>query len=168
MEAVQEFISITPWTTVFSICNLLILCALFKKFLFKPVMKVLEDRQKEIDGTYQAAAQTREQAENLQKQYADRMSGARAEADEIVRSATQTAQKRGDAIVAEASSQAARMKQKAASEIELEKRKAFGELQTELADMAVDIASKVVGREITNRDQQDLVDDFIRNAGDNK
>ena len=49
-NAVQEFISITPWTIIFSICNLLILFALVKKFLFKRVMAILDARQQEIDG----------------------------------------------------------------------------------------------------------------------
>ena len=65
MNTVQEFISITPWTIVFSICNLLILCALIKKFLFKPVMSVLEARQKEIDDIYGAADKDRSDAEAL-------------------------------------------------------------------------------------------------------
>ena len=49
MNAVQEFISITPWTIIFQICNLLILFALIKKFLFKRVMAVLDARQQEIE-----------------------------------------------------------------------------------------------------------------------
>ena len=168
MNTVQEFISITPWTIVFSICNLLILCALIKKFLFKPVMSVLEARQKEIDDIYGAADKDRSDAEALKAEYTRKMSGARAEADGIVRTAMDSARRKSDAIVSEANSQAARMKQKAQSEIEQEKRKAFAELQGELSGMAVDIAEKMVEREINDRDYQALVDDFIRNAGDAK
>ena len=65
MKAVQEFISITPWTIVFQICNLLILCALIKKFLFKRVMGVLEARQQELDGLYDAAGKDREDAAKM-------------------------------------------------------------------------------------------------------
>ena len=168
MNAVQEFISITPWTIVFSICNLLILCALIKKFLFKPVMSVLEARQKEIDDIYGAADKDRSDAEALKAEYTRRMSGARAEADGIVRTAMDSARRKSDQIVNEANSQAARMKQKAQSEIEQEKRKAFAELQGELSGMAVDIAEKMVEREINGKDHQTLIDDFIRNAGDVK
>ncbi|MGN0803356.1 MAG: F0F1 ATP synthase subunit B [Candidatus Faecivicinus sp.] len=168
MNTVQEFISITPWTIVFSICNLLILCALIKKFLFKPVMSVLEARQKEIDDIYGAADKDRSDAEALKAEYTRRMSGARAEADGIVRTAMDSARRKSDQIVNEANSQAARMKQKAQSEIEQEKRKAFAELQGELSGMAVDIAEKMVEREINGKDHQTLIDDFIRNAGDVK
>lgn len=168
MNTVQEFISVTPWTIVFSICNLLILCALIKKFLFKPVMSVLEARQKEIDDIYGAADKDRSDAEALKAEYTRRMSGARAEADGIVRTAMDSARRKSDQIVNEANSQAARMKQKAQSEIEQEKRKAFAELQGELSGMAVDIAEKMVEREINGKDHQSLIDDFIRNAGDVK
>jgi len=166
VNAVQEFISITPWTLVFSICNLLILCLLVKKYLFKPVMNILEARQKEIDDIYGAADQDRAEAKELKDEYARKMSGAREEADGIVRTAVDTARRRSEQIVGEANSQAAHLKQKAAAEIEQEKRKAFEELQSELSGMAVDIAAKMVGREIDEKDHQALVDEFIRNVGD--
>ena len=168
MNAVQEFISITPWTIVFSICNLLILCALIKKFLFKPVMSILEARQKEIDDIYGEADKDRNEAAELKTEYTRRMSGARAEADGIVRTAMDSALRKSDQIVSDANSQAARIKERAASEIEQERRKAFAELQGELSGMAVDIAAKMVGREINEKDQQALVDEFIRNAGEDQ
>ena len=168
MNAVQEFISITPWTIVFSICNLLILCALIKKFLFKPVMSILEARQKEIDDIYGEADKDRNEAAELKTEYTRRMSGARAEADGIVRTAMDSARRKSYQIVSDANSQAARMKERAASEIEQERRKAFAELQGELSGMAVDIAAKMVGREINEKDQQALVDEFIRNVGEDQ
>lgn len=168
MNAVQEFISVTPWTIVFSICNLLILCLLIKKFLFKPVMAVLEARQKEIDDIYGAADKDRSDAKDLKDEYTRKMSGAREEADGIVRTAMDSARRKSDQIVSEANSQAARMKQRAAEEIEQERRRAFSELQGELSGMAVDIAAKMVEREINEKDHQALVDEFIRNVGDAK
>lgn len=168
MNAVQEFISVTPWTIVFSICNLLILCLLIKKFLFKPVMAVLEARQKEIDDIYGAADKDRSDAKDLKDEYTRKMSGAREEADGIVRMAMDSARRKSDQIVSEANSQAARMKQRAAEEIEQERRRAFSELQGELSGMAVDIAAKMVEREINEKDHQALVDEFIRNVGDAK
>ena len=65
MNGVQEFFSIVPWTIIFQYCNLLILCLLIKKFLFKPVMNVLNQRQAEIDGIYDAANEDRARAAAL-------------------------------------------------------------------------------------------------------
>lgn len=166
MKAVQDFISITPWTIVFQICNLLILFCLIKKFLFKPVMAILEARQKEIDGIYDAADKDRDDAAQMKAEYTQRMSAARDEADQLVRNAVDTAQKRGDKIVTEAQEQAAHLKKKAAAEIEQEKQKAFSELKSEISGMAVDIAERMVEREINADDHRALVEDFIRNAGE--
>ena len=166
MNAVQDFISITPWTMIFSICNLLILFCLVKKFLFKRVMAILNARQKEIDGIYDAAGKDRDAAAQMKAEYTQRMSNARDEADRLVRNAVDTAQRRGEMIVNEAQEQATHLKQKAASEIEQEKRKAFSELKNELSGMAVDIAGRMVEREINADDHQALVEEFIRNAGE--
>ena len=166
MNAVQEFISITPWTIVFQICNLLILFALIKKFLFKRVMAVLDKRQQELDGIYDAAGKDREDAAQMKAEYTQRMSNAREEADTLVRSAMDTAQRRGDAIVQEARDEATHIKQNAESDIEQERRKAYSELVGEISGMAVDIAGRMVEREINEDDHRGLVEEFIRNAGE--
>ena len=166
MNAVQEFISITPWTIIFQICNLLILFALIKKFLFKRVMAVLEARQKEIDGIYDAAGKDRDDAAQMKQEYTARMSNARAEADQLVKNAVDTAHNRGDAIVKEAKAEAMHLKQKAEQDIELERRKAYSELMGEISGMAADIAGRMVEREINADDHRELVEEFIRNAGE--
>ena len=166
MNAVQDFISITPWTIIFQICNLLILFALIKKFLFKRVMAVLEKRQQEIDGIYDAAGKDRSDAAQMKEEYTRRMSNARAEADQLVRNAVDNATRRGEAIVQEARDEAAHLKQKAETDIEQERRKAYNELVGEISGMAVDIAGKMVEREINESDHRDLVEEFIRNAGE--
>lgn len=166
MNAVQEFISITPWTIIFQICNLLILFALIKKFLFKRVMAVLDQRQQEIDGIYSAADKAKDDADQMKEEYTRRMSNARAEADMLVKNAMDTAQRRGDAIVQEARDEATHLKQKAESDIEQERRKAYSELVGEISGMAVDIAGRMVEREINADDHRQLVDEFIKKAGE--
>ena len=166
MNAVQEFISITPWTIIFQICNLLILFLLIKKFLFQRVMAILDKRQQEIDGLYDAAGKDRDDAAQMKEEYSRRMSNARDEADRLVRSAVDTAQRRGDAIVEEAHAEAAHLKQKAENEIEQERKKAYSELVGEISGMAVDLAGRMVEREINADDHRELVEDFIRNAGE--
>ena len=163
---VLEFISIDAWTIIFQICNLLILVALVRKFLWKRVMAVLDARQKEIDGLYDAAGKDREDAAQMKEEYTARMSNAREEADRLVRNAVDTAHNRGDAIVQEAKAEAAHMKQKAEGEIEQEKRKAYSELMGEISGMAADIAGRMVEREINEDDHRELVEEFIRNAGE--
>ena len=161
-----EFISIDAWTIIFQICNLLILFALVKKLLFKRVMAMLEARQKELDGIYDAAGKDRDEAAQLKEEYTGRMRDAREEADRLVRNAVDTAQNRGEAIVKEAEAEAAHLKQKAENEIEQEKRKAYSELMGEISGMAADIAGRMVEREINAEDHRELVEEFIKSAGE--
>lgn len=166
MSEVQEFFSIVPWTIIFQFCNLALLCWLIKKFLFKPVMAILAERQQEVDGIYAAANEDRGRAAELRRQYDERMSGAREEADQLMKKTLSSANLRSDAIIDDAQKQAASMMRRAESEIEQERIKAFAEVKKELSGMAVDIAEQMVSREIKAEDHAQLVDEFIRNAGE--
>lgn len=163
---VQQFVSLAPWTLIAEICNLLILVALMKKFLFKPVQNILDKRQQEIDGIYAAADADRNSAAEMKEEYTRRLSGARTEADRLVRNAVDEANRKGDEILSSAHVQATHIKQKAEAEIAQERLKAYAELKKDLSGMAVDIAEKMVNREINADDQAALVNEFIRNAGD--
>ncbi len=166
MQQVQDFISITPWTLIFQICNLLILTALLKKFLFKPVMAVLDKRQAEIDGMYGEASQAEAEAKELKSAYEKRLAAAREEADGLVQNAVRTAKTRSDEIVGEARERAVQLKDKADREIEQERKKAFMDVKNELSGIAVDIASKVVEREVDPKDHEAFIEEFIRNVGE--
>ena len=163
---VQEFVSLTPWTMIFEVVNLLIVMLILKKFLFKPVNAVLEQRQAESGGMYQKAEDAQKEAQALKQAYDERMSGARKEADELIVAAQDSARRRGDEIVEDARDEAVQLRRRAEEDIELQKRKALREARDELADMAVDIAGKVVEREVTREDHDRLVEEFIKSAGD--
>ena len=164
---VQELVTITPWTVIFQICNLFITIWIVKKLLYKPVMNILAKRQEEVDTIYSEADQAKNDATEMKNQYTEKLSHAREEADSIVRNAVQNAERKGEQIVAEAKDQAVYMKQKAEMEIEQEKRKAFADVKSEISGIAVEIASKVVSREIDEKDYVQLVEDFIKNVGEN-
>jgi len=129
-------------------------------------MAVLNARQKELDGIYDAAGRDRQDAAQMKADYTQRMSAAREEADRLVKNAVDTAHNRGDAIVNEAKVEAAHLKQKAERDIEQEKRKAYSELMGEISGMAADIAGRMVEREINEKDHRELVEEFIKSAGE--
>ena len=161
-----EIISINVWEILISLANLLILFVMMKKFLFAPVQKMFAQRQAQVNKIYADAEQDRDSAVSMKQEYEERLATAREEADGLVRNAVQTAQRRGDAIVAEAASQASHLKQKAEEEITLEKRQMLLDVKSEISDLAVSIASKVVEREIQKKDHETFVDEFIRNVGE--
>ena len=161
-----DIISVNIWDILISFANLLIMFLILKRFLFKPVQKMFETRKNQVDTIYAEADESRAAAVSMKQEYEAKMASARAEADGLVRNAVQTAQKRSDAIVAEATSQASHLKQKAEEEIAKEKQQMLQDVRGEISDIAVSIASKVVEREINAKDHQDFVDEFIRNVGD--
>ncbi len=161
-----SIISVNFWQIVISLVNLLIIYHILKKFLFKPVQKVMTERRSQVDRMYSDASESRSAANEMKQEYEQRLASARQEADSMIRTATQTAQQKGDQIVADAKAQASHAKQKAEAEIEMQKKQMLKDVQGEISDLAVSIASKVVEKEVSRQDYDGFVDDFIRNVGE--
>lgn len=166
MTGFESVVGINPWTALFTFCNMIITFLLLKKFFFKPLKKMIDDRQKEIDTMYDDAGKAKENAAAAQAQYEEKLREARTEASAIVSQAAQDARAKGDAIVQEARSEAAALKERAQQDIALERKKAVNEMKNELAGMAVSIAAKVTEKEIAQDDHTALIEDFIQKLGD--
>ena len=163
---VQELDGIVPWTFIAQICNLFLQVYLIKRFLFKPINNILAKRKEMADAQIQDAVKAREEAEAMKSQYEQDMIQAKNKANEIVVSAQKTASAQSEELLREASRQAAAMKNKAEADIEQEKRKAVNEIKDEIGGMAMEIAGKVIEREISEEDHAKLIDDFIANVGE--
>lgn len=161
-----DIISVNLWQILISLANLLIMFLILKKFLFGPVKVIVAQRQSQVDKLYGDAETDRNAAKEMKQEYEARLATAREEADGLVRNAVVTAQRKGDAIVGEASLQASRMKQKAEEEIAMERKQMLMDVRSEISDIAVSIASKVVEREVQKADHETFVDEFIRNVGE--
>lgn len=161
----QAFVSIGWWEILVTMCNTLITFAIIKKFLFKPVRKMLAAREEEVQAMYGNAEKAQTEAEQMRSEYTERLSRAKAEAAEIVGSATRRATVRSEEILRESSQQAAAMMKKAENTIEQERRKAMNELKDEVASLSVMIASKVVERDVKEADHERFIEEFIDKVG---
>ena len=162
---VQDLVTIIPWNFVATICNLFIQIYLIKRFLFKPINEVLEKRRQIADSKIADAARANEEAMAMKAKVEEDMLSARTRAGEILSSAQKTAETRSEEIIREASAEATQIKAKAQSDIALEKRKAVNEIKDEIGDMAMEIAGKVIERELNAEDHAKLIDEFIANVG---
>lgn len=162
----EQFIGFNPWTALVIFCNLIITFLILKKFLFKPVNKMIDDRQQEIDDLYADADKSKADAQALRAEYEGKLASAREESQALLRDAAATAQKRSDELIREAKDEAAAIKRKAQGDIDLEKKKALNDAKDEISDLAMDIAEKVVGKELDRQDQQALIEEFLQNVGD--
>ena len=163
----EELLGVNPWTALFTLLNTLTIYFVAKKFLFGPVMKIISDRQQEIDQLYADAGSAKTEAEVMRSEYQERLTDAQATSDRIVREAVSRGQAREEAIIQQAQSEAAAIMDKAAADIRLEKKKALNEAKDEISDIALALAGKIVGRELNAADQASLVDSFIEGLGDN-
>lgn len=166
MDQYLGFFSVDVWTVIFTWVNMFILFTLVKKLLFKPVMKVLDQRDAEIRKIYDEANQANEKAVNLEKEYSEKMAQARDEAGEIIKQATLSAQRREQEIISDAQEKATIMTKRAEAEIAQERKKAYQEIKNEISDISVAIAGKMVQREITAKDHEVLISQFIENVGE--
>ena len=166
MQLYQALITLDGWTFLAQVCNLMIQLVIFKKLLLNPVKKVIAERKAKADSQIADAEKLRTEAEAMKEEYEQNLQNARTEANEIVANAQKTATARGEEIVGEARAQAAALKQKAEADIAQERKKAVNEVKDEIGGMAMEIASKVVEREIKEADHQDLIDEFIKNVGE--
>ena len=166
MEGFQSFIGVDFWTALFTLLNFLAVLIVGKKFLWGPVMKMIQDRQQEIDDMYSEADTARVSAKAMEEEYKQKLSAAMETGERIVKDATARGQAKEEEILRQANAEASAMLSKAAADIAMEKTKAINDAKDEISGMAMAIAEKVVARELTAADQSKLVDEFINELGD--
>ena len=166
MDQFEAFLGVNPWTALFTMLNFLLVLYVGKRFLYGPVMKMIQDRQNEIDDMYAKADEAKSDAAKLRDTYQQQLSQAQSESDRIVREATLRAQNREEEILRKASADADAIRDKAIADIAQEKKRAVNDAKNEISGLAMAIAGKVVERELTDDDQSALIDRFIQDLGD--
>ena len=139
---------------------------LIKRFLFKPVNEMLQKRRAMADAEIQDATKAKEEAKTMRDQYEASISNAKDEARQIISDAQKSATERGEAIVADAKKEAVAIKEKASADIAKERTAAFQQMKSEIGDIAVSIAGKVIEKEVKEADHQKLIDEFISDVGE--
>lgn len=166
MERFQSFVGVDLWTALFTLLNFLTILIVGTKFLWKPVMKIIKERQQEIDDLYADANTARTSAKAMEAEYQQKLAAANETGDRIVKEAVARGQAREEEILRKANADAAAIMDKASADIAMEKKKALNDAKDEISDIAMAIAGKVVGRQLTDADQSALVDAFIDELGD--
>ena len=166
VQQFESFVGVNPWTALFILLNTLTIFFVGKKYLFGPVMKIIESRQKEIDDMYESAGKAEADAKAMQEEYQQKLTEAGQTSDRLVKEAVARGQAREEEIIRQANAEADAIREKAAADIAQEKKKAINEAKDEISVIAMAIAGKVVGRSITEQDNAQLVDQFIDELGD--
>lgn len=156
-----EIISVNLWQILISLANLLIIFLILKRFLWKPVAKVMAERQAAIDEQYAAAEQDKTAAAADKAAWEEALQGARTEADTILQDAAAAAERRGAQVLADAEEKADRILRQAKAEAQLEKQKAENQVKQEIVDVSALLAEKLLRREIKADDHRTLIHAFL-------
>jgi F-type H+-transporting ATPase subunit b len=148
------------WVLVSAI-NFLLLLTIIWTFAFKPLVKTLDDRKAAIEQGLKDAEQARRDRESAEAERVATLAEARREANDILARAQKVAQESRDTDIAASREELERMRVRAAAEIEAEKTRAIGELRSEVADLALAAAGRVVGETMSDDRQRRLVQEFL-------
>lgn len=162
----ESFIGVNFWTALFVLLNTTVLFLVLKKFLFVPVMNMIQARQEEIDTMYLEADNAKQGALALEAEYKEKLSQATITGERMVKEAMDRGHSREEEILRQANAEASAIMAKASADIALEKKKALNDAKDEISEIAMAIAEKVVGRELSSADHEDLVNGFIDRLGE--
>ena len=162
-----EIVSVNIWQILISLANLTILYLLLKKFLYKPVKVVIENRKASIEKSYADAAEAEAKAAADRDEYAAKLATAHATADEIIHDATAVANRRGDKIVAEARIKADEIVRQGEMEASMEKKKAMESIRRDITDVSAAMTEKLLKREMNEADHRSMIDEFLKGVGEN-
>ncbi|MFA7661340.1 MAG: F0F1 ATP synthase subunit B [Anaerovoracaceae bacterium] len=151
---------------IFAIVNFLILVGVLAKFLYRPFLAMLEERNQSIRGAFENAEATNRRADEKLEAYNKRIANVEEEGREILRNARQRAETQAKEIVDEASERANQMVVQAQKEIERQQAKALTELKGQVAALALLAAEKVLEKELSGEGHGQLVESILEQAGE--
>lgn len=165
MQAIFDALNFNVWTFLSQVINLLIVFGVLYLIIYRPVLKMVEEREERIEGSIRRADEARDESERLRRDYEQKMEQSRQEALDIVERARKLAEETQQNAEKSAREEADRILTRARAEIEGEKAKALAEIRGEITTLAVLAAGKVIDQVLKPEDHERLVEEFISEVG---
>ena len=146
--------------------SFLLLIFLVKKYAWGNITSILEARAEKITNDIDEAEAARQKAEELASKREEELAGSRKEAASIVENAKETAEKNKSQILSEATQEAVRLKEKAQQEIAHNKEEALNSIKGDVADLTVNLASKLLSQQLDAEGQRQLIDRYLDELGE--
>ena len=156
-EALASYVSLAIITCL----NLLVAYVILKHFLFRPILKLLRRRREMIADDMKQAEDKLAQAKDRLSQAEEKLSASTHEAADILAEAKSQAEKQREAVLLDARRNAAGMVTRAETEVNRMRITMLNDVRNEVADLAVSIASKVIGQAMDEHRQKELVDQYL-------
>ena len=152
---------------VFQLVNTFLVFFLLKKLLFKPVLGIIEAREKDIRENL-AQGERAKKGLSLKSEYEEKLNSAKEQGQEIIKQATLRAEQKENEIIVAAKQEASQLKEKASKDVEQERQKVMNEIKNEISNIAILAASKVIEKDIDSKKHKELIDNFIKEVGESK
>lgn len=153
-------------TVIWTVVNVIVLYLLLKKFLFKPVMTMIESRQQEIEHNIAAAEDQRIKAEAMLEEYDDKLKNAQHEASQLVAQAKMRAEHEYQAVMKRAQLDTKRLTEETERQIENERQTMLAGVRKEVATLALMAAARVSAHGRSSDEDDALLESFLSEAGD--
>lgn len=150
---------------IFYIVSLVILMLLVKKFAWGPVVKMMQDRADKIANDIDSAETSREEATKLAEQRESELQNSRSEAATIVGNAKQSGESQRTQIITKAQNEAQALKENGQHDAEQAREDALKSAKDDVANLSIEIASKIIHKELSASDQKALIDSYIEGLG---
>jgi F-type H+-transporting ATPase subunit b len=167
MEILKPLVSLSPEYFI-QIFNTFLVFFIINKLLYKPVMRIIEAREKDVQANITEGEQNRAEGIALRKEYEEKVGLAKREGQEIIKQATLRAESKSEELVTEAKQEAAHIKEKANEEIVKERQKAMNDIKSSVSDIALLAAAKVIEKDIDKAKHEELINNFINEVGEAK
>jgi F-type H+-transporting ATPase subunit b len=162
VHAAEETVNLSPFAgnfgnAVWTLVIFVLVVAVLGKFAWGPVLGLLKEREDFIHKSLQAAKQDREKAEASLREYTEKLRAARAEAEQIIATSRADAERLREQVRSKAQEEGATIVKNAERRIQLETERALQQIRHEVADLSVMIASKLIKRNLSKEDNEQLI-----------
>ncbi|MDD3887803.1 MAG: F0F1 ATP synthase subunit B [Patescibacteria group bacterium] len=155
-------LGIKPLLLVAQIINFLILMFLLKRFLYKPILKMLDDRKKKIEESMQQAKDIEQQLQNAEKMKLEKQEDAKKQASKILDQAKKDAEMIRKDILTKSDDDAKRVIKKATDEMKGEKEKLLSDVKKQAADLTMLATQTVLKKGLDEQKQRELIGEAIK------
>lgn len=163
----KPLIGIT-YELAFQLINTFLVFVLLKKLLFKPVLGIMEAREKDIKANLAQGEKAKTEGISLKREYEEKLGSAKNEGQEIIKQATLRAEQKESEIISTAKQEAQSLREKASKDVEQERQKVMNEIKNDISDIALLAASKVIEKDLDKSKHEELINNFIKEVGEAK
>jgi F-type H+-transporting ATPase subunit b len=163
-----EALGINLGLFVSQLVNFTLLAVLLYMLLYKPILRMLNERRERVARSMADVDAARESAAKAQQEYDRRIVEAQRKAQEIIAAASQASEKVGADIKAEATRDAEAIRQRAREEAAQEKAHVLADVQGQIASLSMMATERVLGQAVDANAQRRLVDQFLAELGNGK